>query len=152
MNIPYFEEVGIRCPHCKQNQLTNEMVVATDTAAPLNIVVSARGAVVTGTVAEEAASHSRRAAVLLAPDGKYAHVFSFYRMASSDDGGQFEFKSVTPGRDRVYAFDRIEPGSWQDPEFLKPYQEQAGAAFTVAEGETVKREEVRVLHMKEEAK
>ena len=26
MNIPYFEEVGIRCPHCKQNQLGKEMV------------------------------------------------------------------------------------------------------------------------------
>lgn len=27
MNISYFEEAGIRCPHCKQHQLTKEMVV-----------------------------------------------------------------------------------------------------------------------------
>lgn len=26
MNIAYFEEAGIRCPHCKQTQLTKEMV------------------------------------------------------------------------------------------------------------------------------
>ena len=26
MNIGYFEEAGIRCPHCRQNQLTREMV------------------------------------------------------------------------------------------------------------------------------
>jgi hypothetical protein len=27
MNIPYFEEAGIRCPHCKQHQLTAAEVV-----------------------------------------------------------------------------------------------------------------------------
>ena len=27
MNIAYFQEAGIRCPHCKQNQLTAAMVV-----------------------------------------------------------------------------------------------------------------------------
>ena len=27
MNIAYFEEAGIRCPHCKQHQLTKEQVV-----------------------------------------------------------------------------------------------------------------------------
>lgn len=26
MNIPYFLESGIRCPHCKQNQLSAGMV------------------------------------------------------------------------------------------------------------------------------
>ena len=132
--------------------LTNEMVIAGDTAAPLNIVVSARGAAVTGTIAEDAASHSSRAVVLLAPDGKYAHVLSFYRVASSGDDGKFEFKSVMPGRYKLYAFDRMEPGSWQDPDFLKPYQEHGGETLSVAEGETIKRESVVLLHVKEEAR
>ena len=38
MNIPYFEEVGIRCPHCKQNQLTNEMVVQRLSFAGLQVL------------------------------------------------------------------------------------------------------------------
>lgn len=132
--------------------LTNEMVIAADTAAPLNIVVSARGAVVTGTVAEDAAAHSSRAVVLLAPDGKYAHVLSFYKVASADEDGKFEFKSVTPGRYKLYAFDRMEPGSWQDLDFLKPYQQHAGETFSVAEGETIKRESVVLQHVREEAR
>jgi hypothetical protein len=27
MNIEYFEEAGIRCPHCKQEKLTKEQIV-----------------------------------------------------------------------------------------------------------------------------
>lgn len=27
MNIEYFEEAGIRCPHCKQVKLTKEQIV-----------------------------------------------------------------------------------------------------------------------------
>ncbi|HEY8287278.1 MAG TPA: hypothetical protein VIJ28_23055 [Chloroflexota bacterium] len=27
LNIAYFEEAGIRCPHCRQHQLTKEQVV-----------------------------------------------------------------------------------------------------------------------------
>ena len=39
MNIGYFEEAGIRCPHCKQNQLGKEMVVQELSFAGLRVLV-----------------------------------------------------------------------------------------------------------------
>ena len=119
--------------------LTNEMKITSDTTGPLNIVVSAHGGIVKGT----AAGH--RAIVLLAPQGKNARVLSFYGVTASDDDGKFEFHSVTPGRYKVYAFESMAPGAWQDPDFLKPYAD-LGEAFTVAADATVTRENVPVQH------
>ena len=39
LNIAYFEEAGIRCPHCRQNQLTKEQVVRTMSFAGQRILV-----------------------------------------------------------------------------------------------------------------
>jgi hypothetical protein len=39
MNIAYFEEAGIRCPHCKRNQLTGDMVVQRLQLAGLQVLL-----------------------------------------------------------------------------------------------------------------
>lgn len=38
MNIAYFEEAGMRCPHCKQAQLTREMVTQRLNLAGLQVL------------------------------------------------------------------------------------------------------------------
>jgi protocatechuate 3,4-dioxygenase beta subunit len=119
--------------------LTDDMTIEPGTREPLRIVVSARGAVVTGTVAvPPGVARSARAPVLLAPCGKYANVLSFYKRASADDAGHFEFKGVTPGRYKLYAFEELDPLAHEDPNFLKPF-ETLSEAFDVAEGGRVER-------------
>ena len=39
MNIPYFEEAGIRCPHCKQHQLSKEEVVRRMTFGETQVLI-----------------------------------------------------------------------------------------------------------------
>ncbi|HVN06812.1 MAG TPA: carboxypeptidase regulatory-like domain-containing protein [Bryobacteraceae bacterium] len=123
-----------------QDVLTEDMTIRWDTHDPLHIVVSARGGVVTGTVTvPKGLARSPRASVLLAPDGKFADVLSFYRHAYADDSGHFEIKGITPGRYKLYAFEELDPAAFEDPGFLKPY-EPRGQAFDVAEGAHVDRE------------
>ena len=114
-----------------QDVLTEEMVIRSSTASPLKIVLGTRAATIQGDVTS--GDQPARAVVLLAPDGKFRHVNSFYRFGSADDTGHFEIKNATPGEYRLYAFDELDPRSIQDPDFLKPF-ENSGVPLTLREG------------------
>jgi hypothetical protein len=123
-----------------QDVLTDDMTITPSTHEPLRIVLSTRGGVVTGMVTvPQGVPKSARARVLLAPSGRYEHVLSYYAVTAADDAGHFEFKSVTPGRYKLYAFEELEPGSYEDPGFLKPF-EKLSEAFDVPEGGHVSRQ------------
>jgi hypothetical protein len=115
-----------------QDVLTEEMAIGPSTSAPLKIVLGTQAATVNGEVTS--GDQPARAAVLVAPDGKFRHVLSFYRYAPTDDKGHFEIKGVTPGNYKLYAFEEFDPQTIQDPEFLPPF-EQAGVPVTLREGE-----------------
>jgi hypothetical protein len=114
-----------------QDVLTEEMMIRPSTTEALKIVLSTRAATLEGDVVQ--GDQPARAAVLLAPDGKFRHVTSFNRFATTDDKGHFEIKNATPGEYRLYAFEEFEPRSIQDPDFLKPY-EKSGVPVTLREG------------------
>jgi hypothetical protein len=99
--------------------LRADMNVTAETKAPLEIVVSAAGAQLSGKVEGGLAR-----AVLAAPQGEMAGVLSFYALATVDEHGAFELNSMTPGEYRLYAFEDLAYGAWFDPEFLKPYAER----------------------------
>jgi hypothetical protein len=114
-----------------QDVLAEDMIIGTRTAAPLRIVVSTRGGVLEGRVkrSEEAA----RAIVLLAPAGTFSHVLSFYSTGVADEGGHFKMDGLTPGSYKLYAFEAMGYGAWQDPEFLKAF-ESYGEKVEIVEG------------------
>ena len=114
-----------------QDVLTEDMIIGTRTAAPLRIVISMRGGVLEGHV--KRSEESTRAIVLLAPAGRFSHVLSFYRQGVTDEAGHFKMEGLTPGPYKLYAFEALEYGAWQDPEFLKAL-EGYGEKVEVAEG------------------
>jgi len=114
-----------------QDVLTEEMMIRPSTAEPLKIVLSTRAATLEGDVVQ--GDQPTRAAILLAPDGKFRRVTSFNRFAVADDKGHFEIKNATPGEYRLYAFEELDQRSIQDPDFLKPF-ERFGVPVTLREG------------------
>jgi hypothetical protein len=120
-----------------QDVLNEEMTIRDGERGPLRIVLSTRGAVVEGEVDDDFVRGGRSAAILLAPRGPYVHVLSYYQGRLTDAAGRFRFIGVTPGEYRVYAFQVMQPGAFQDPEFLKPYAE-FGTPIGLAESQTVK--------------
>jgi hypothetical protein len=114
-----------------QDVLTEEMAIHASTTAPLKIVLATQAAILEGTVMQQ--DQPARAVVLLAPDAKFRHVSSFYRLVVADDKGHFEIKNVTPGRYQLYAFEEFDQRSIDDPDLLKPF-ESAGVAVTLREG------------------
>lgn len=103
-----------------QDVLTEDMLIESTTSAPLNIVLSTRGAVIEGAVTDAGGERTKKAYVVLAPSGPREKVWSFYRVIPVDESGHFEFKGVVPGAYALYALARMDSDPSQDPDFLKP--------------------------------
>ena len=122
-----------------QDVLTEDMVVESTTSAPLNIVLSTRGAVIDGAVTVAGGERAKKAYVVLAPSGPREKVWTFYRVIPVDESGHFEFKGVMPGAYTLYALARMDSDPSQDPDFLKPLAGH-GEAIDVPEGSHVTRD------------
>jgi protocatechuate 3,4-dioxygenase beta subunit len=122
-----------------QDVLTQDMRIGPETGAPLNIVLSTRGAVVDGAVTGAAGDRAKKAYVLLAPAGQWEDVWTFYRVVPADENGNFEFRGVAPGAYTLYALARMDSDPSQDPGFLKSLTGR-GEAIEVPEGARVTRE------------
>jgi serine/threonine protein kinase len=103
-------------------------------SVPIDIVVSLKAGLVAGTVQNaDAGKPAPGATVVMIPQEKErAPIPEYYQQGTTDQHGRFAFKSVAPGRYKVYAWEDVEPTAWMDAEFMKPF---------LAKGETVTVEE-----------
>jgi hypothetical protein len=97
------------------------------------LLLSTRGARLTGkTVSPATADQSKsavaKAQVVLIPSGAPA------RLGTFDQTGTFTFQDLAPGLYKLYAFEGVPDGAWEDSDFMK---ELAGAGLEIrlAEGE-----------------
>ena len=127
----------------EQDVLTEDMNITASTNAPLNIVVSTRGGVLSGTVKMPEQSNldigagEPRAVVLLTPVGRFSHVESFRMIRSSEQDGKYELRGITPGSYKLFAFEALDRTAVHDPDFLSRI-DSLGRAVEVHEGENIK--------------
>jgi len=89
------------------------------TARDLTITVSMNGAQIEGVVREDD-QPSVNATVVLVPGDPTLR--NYYADATSDQNGHYILRGVAPGKYKLYAFDEIERGAYQDPDFMQPYE------------------------------
>lgn len=128
----------------RQDVLTEDMLISSDTTDHLDIVVSTRGGILVGDVKTESGDPAGPVYVLAAPDGQYSNVLSFYESAASDEKGHFKLSHLTPGHYKLYAFEALDYCAWCDPDFLKPFAHQ-GHPVEIAEGMNPS-VEIRLIH------
>lgn len=114
----------------KQDVLTEEMEITASTDAPLNIVVSTRGAMVEGQVQADVRA---MVPVVLVPNGKLRSVISLYEAAPADNEGKFKMTGVAPGQYKIFAFERMPAGGFRNPELIGKL-DRLGAPVEIAEG------------------
>jgi protocatechuate 3,4-dioxygenase beta subunit len=102
--------------------------------APLLISLSAGGAVVTGIVRGADGSPMPGAVVALAPSLRR---YSRYRETTTDQNGEYAIAGVAPGEYRIYAWDEIETGAYQNAEWLKRYELKGRTIVAKQEGHEV---------------
>ena len=106
--------------------------------ATLDLVVSTKGGMIDGVVAEkekdvENAHPVADATVVAVPEEKYRKLPDRFGIGSTDQQGRFTIRGVAPGSYTLFAWQDLEDGVWHDPDFLKS-QEPNGTAVKVEEG------------------
>ncbi len=100
--------------------------------ATLEITLSAHGAQVEGTVADDNGLPVVGVWVVLVPDAKHRDRHDLYRTERTDQHGVFKISQIAPGDYALYSWDEVEDGAWENPDFLKPFEEKKqGEKLTV---------------------
>jgi hypothetical protein len=109
----------------------NEGIRVTDTSPTrLEIVLTNESGALEGTVAAAGQTLVTGATVVLVPSTGRSRA-SLYKSAITDNAGRFRFDDIAPGNYKVFAWEDVETGAWQDSNFLRLY-ETRGRAVTVS--------------------
>jgi protocatechuate 3,4-dioxygenase beta subunit len=102
-------------------------------AGELEIRIAPGAGAVSGSVTREGGPGAG-ALVAIIPEEPYKSWAELYRTTNTSQNGSFTFANVRPGRYRLYAFEAVEPGSNQDPEFIKRFEADGKSINLVEKG------------------
>ncbi|MBV8514620.1 MAG: carboxypeptidase regulatory-like domain-containing protein [Acidobacteria bacterium] len=86
--------------------------------------MSAQGAQVEGTATDENGLPAVGVWVVLVPDAKHRDRHDLYRTERTDQHGAFKISQIAPGDYALYSWDEVEDGAWEDPDFMRPFEEK----------------------------
>ena len=90
--------------------------------SPLEVTISSKGARVRGSVTDADNLPAVGVWVILVPDQAHRAFTRLYKSASTDQNGRFELRGIAPGDYKLFSWEEAESGSWEDPEFVKPFE------------------------------
>jgi hypothetical protein len=91
------------------------------TDASLQVVIGANAGALEGSVLDSLNQPLGNRTVVLIPDGRLANRTELYKNVSSDASGRFRMHGLTPGDYNLFAWEDIQPGAWQDPDFMRNF-------------------------------
>jgi Carboxypeptidase regulatory-like domain len=101
----------------------------------LEIVMSLSSGSLDLTVLDDAQKSFSDATVVLIPDPPRRQRFDLYSVTGSDSAGHVHFDGLAPGDYKVFAWDDVPADAWQDPDFMRSYEDR-GKPVHVTEGST----------------
>jgi hypothetical protein len=102
--------------------------------AVLELTISSKGAQVRGSVADADNLPAVGVWVILVPDEAHRSSRRLYKSASTDQYGRFELRGIAPGDYKLFSWEDVESGSWEDPDFLRDFEKQ-GEKISLQEGD-----------------
>ena len=114
-----------------QDALESGLDLSAGAADVVDILLSPNGGEIDGTVMNSKQQPATGAAIMLIPDTRRDQR-QFYKYTTTDQYGHFSIKGIAPRNYKLFAWEDVEPGAAEDPEFLKPY-ENKGQAFSIEE-------------------
>jgi protocatechuate 3,4-dioxygenase beta subunit len=85
----------------------------------------APGSSMSGTVNSSDGKGEPGVTVVLAPDRKLAGLADVFHTATTDQNGHYQLQGLRPGAYHMYAFEHLEPGAYEDEEWLQGFADQA---------------------------
>jgi hypothetical protein len=112
--------------------LDQPMRFSSTVSGPLDVVVSANGGVIEGTIVDDKQKPMPGIQAVLIP-ARGINRIDLYKTAGTDDKGRFTIRGITPGDYKIYAWEALEQNAWFDSDLLRQY-EQKGTFMHIAEG------------------
>jgi hypothetical protein len=126
------EEFYLKSIHMGEQDVTETGIDLTPgVPADLTIVLSANSGVIEGSVQTAKDEPAKGAAVILIRAPARKPLQRRYT-ASTDQNGHFIIKGIAPGEWKIYAWEEIEAGAEEDPDFMKPHESQ-GESVSIKE-------------------
>ena len=97
-------------------------------AGNLDIVLGADSGQAEGLVFDAADQPVSGAIVALVPDTAHRGTRGLYKSATTDQYGRFDIKGIAPGDYKLFAWEDIDDGAYEDSEFLKRFEERGERA------------------------
>ena len=97
---------------------------------PIEVVIGTNPGILEGRV-----TGGLNATVVLVPEPAQRRRPEFYKTTFADEVGGFRFAGIAPGNYTVFAWEDVEDGAWQDPEFIREFEDR-GVAVRIDEGAT----------------
>jgi len=98
----------------------------------LEVVLSPDGGQVDGVVLNAKQQPATGVTVALVPESSRRDQTLLYKNATTDQYGRFTLRGAAPGEYKLFAWEDVETGAYQDPEFLKPF-ENLGESVSIRE-------------------
>ncbi|HZI50570.1 MAG TPA: carboxypeptidase-like regulatory domain-containing protein [Terriglobia bacterium] len=114
-----------------QTEVTDGIPITAATQERLEIVLTDALGSIDGTVADVRGALADATVVLVPATAR--RNLSLYRSTVTDAAGRFRLHRIVPGAYLLFAWDDVETGAWQDPEFLRPL-ESRGRSVQVQAG------------------
>jgi hypothetical protein len=120
--------------YSESSVLKDGFTVTRGEAGALEILVSSRGARVQGTVMDSDGLPQAGVSIVLVPDLAQRENYQKYKTESTDQYGNFDLRGIAPGDYKLFSWVEVEQGAWQDPEFLRQFEDQ-GQRITLQDGD-----------------
>ena len=114
--------------------LTNGIDLSGGSPGKIEITFSKQGAEVSGVVTDGDDAPAGGVLVTLVPEGESPLPGYLFRTVHSQLDGSFRITGAAPGNYKIYAWEKIESGSYMDPDFVSPF-EDFGAEVSLEEGD-----------------
>lgn len=102
-------------------------------AGLLEIVIGANAGKIEGSVVNDRQQPLPNRTVVLVPELRFRQQPDLYKVVSTDTAGHFQMQGLTPGEYKLFAWENVEQGAWQDPSFIDAY-ESSGKPIHIYEG------------------
>jgi protocatechuate 3,4-dioxygenase beta subunit len=91
----------------------------------LEILLNSAGCQVDESVTDRDGLPLPHAIVVLVPDKQRRQFYSLYKDVKTDQAGDFTLTGIAPGDYELFAWNDVEYGEWEDPDFLGPLESNA---------------------------
>jgi hypothetical protein len=109
------------------------MPVSANTADRLELVLTADPGVAEGVALGSAGGPAANATVVLVPNVARRRS-DLYKSVVTGSDGRFRFQDLAPGDYKLFAWDDVETGAWQDPDFMRTYESKGLLVHIVEKG------------------